>query len=129
MRKPLVAGAMAAAPVTSVALATSVALITGLALVTATSIDADAASRSDSGRNAVYGHHGSARGSRAGVRARGPLNIHDSRLAGHGSHGGTSAQSDPGLLGPGITFGTGDYGCSPTDKAHIGGFCGDYVPY
>ncbi len=59
----------------------------------------------------------------------------------HGGHGrryvkGYAGQGDsergPNFVGLGISgVGIGvdnDYGCSPTDKAYIGGFCGDYVP-
>ena len=45
---------------------------------------------------------------------------------GNGAHG-------PSFIGFGVSgvhVGVDNgYGCSPTDKAYIGGFCGDYVPY
>ena len=48
----------------------------------------------------------------------------------YGGHG--DGDRGPGFIGLGISgVGIGvdnDYGCSPTDKAYIGGFCGDYVP-
>ena len=62
----------------------------------------------------------------------------------HGAHGGHGrryvrdygghgdGEHGPSFIGLGISgVGIGvdnDYGCSPTDKAYIGGFCGDYVP-
>jgi hypothetical protein len=61
----------------------------------------------------------------------------------HGAHGGPGRRtvrgySEPlnGDRRPGFSLGISgvgigvdnDYGCSPSDKAYIGGFCGDYVP-
>jgi hypothetical protein len=108
MRKQLLAGAMA------------------VALATIMTTGAMAASQNDKSHNGK-GH--SVRGSHAGI---------------HGAHGGPGRRAvgaygrngdgdrGPDFIGLGISgVGIGvdnDYGCSPTDKAYIGGFCGDYVP-
>jgi hypothetical protein len=47
---------------------------------------------------------------------------------GHGDGGRGPSFISLGISGVGIGVDN-DYGCSPTDKAYIGGFCGDYVPY
>jgi hypothetical protein len=112
MRKQLLAGAMAVA----------------VAAMMTTSAMAYDHGRGSHGGGFHAGGSG-LRGSHAGVRGA------------HGRHGqryvrGYSGQGDggrgPDFIGLGISgVGIGvdnDYGCSPTDKAYIGGFCGDYVP-
>ena len=104
MRKPLLAAAMAAA------------------LATMMTPGAMASSQNGSG-------HG-VRGNHAGIH--GARGWHGRRyVRGYGGHG--DGGRGPGFISLGISgVGIGvdnDYGCSPTDKAYIGGFCGDYVPY
>jgi hypothetical protein len=100
MRKQLLAGAMAVA----------------LAAMMTTS--AMALSQNAKGHG-VRGHH-------AGIHGgHGRRYVRD-----HGGHG--DGGRGPDFIGLGISgVGIGvdnDYGCSPTDKAYIGGYCGDYVP-
>jgi hypothetical protein len=109
MRKQLIAGAMA------------------LALATMMTSGAMAASQNDKSQN-DRGH--SVRGKHAAIHgARDPRTVRDHtvreyREPGNGDRGpGFSL----GISGVGIGVDN-DYGCSPTDKAYIGGFCGDYVP-
>jgi hypothetical protein len=68
----------------------------------------------------------SVRGYHAGIHGgHGRRTVRD-----YGGHGG--GEHGPNFISLGISgVGIGvdnDYGCSPTDKAYIGGFCGDYVP-
>jgi hypothetical protein len=101
MRKPLRASALAAA------------------LVTMMSTGAMALSQNGKGHS-VRGNHAGIHGGHGRRYVRG--------YAGHGD-----SERGPNFIGLGISgVGIGvdnDYGCSPTDKAYIGGFCGDYVPY
>ena len=110
MRKQLFAGAMA------VALAAMLA-------------PAAMALSQNSNRQNSNGH--AVRGGHAGIH--GAHGRHGGRyVRDYGEHGDRGR--GPNFIGLGISgmgFGldTGEYGCSPTDKAYIGGFCGDYVPY
>jgi hypothetical protein len=106
MRKQLLAGAMALA----------------LAAMT-TPTGAMAASQTD---KAHANKAPSVRGKHADIHGRpAPRTVRDYGGQRDRDHG-------PGFIGLGISgVGIGvdnDYGCSPTDKAYIGGFCGDYVP-
>ena len=102
MRKQLLAGAMA------------------LTLATMMAPEAMAQSQKDKGHN-VRGKHAAIHGTHA---ARGPRTVRDYREPPNSDRGpGFSL----GISGVGIGVDN-DYGCSPTDKAYIGGFCGDYVP-
>ena len=107
MRKQLLAGAIA------------------LALATMMTSGAMAASQNDKSQNdkghGVRGKHAAIHGAHA---PRGPRAVRDYREPGNGERGpGFSL----GISGVGIGVDN-DYGCSPTDKAYIGGYCGDYVP-
>jgi hypothetical protein len=104
MRKQLLAGAMA--------LAFATMMISG----------AMAASQNDKSQNdkshSVRGKHAAIHGGPGRRTVRGysePLN------------GDRGPGFSLGISGVGIGVDN-DYGCSPTDKAYIGGFCGDYVP-
>ena len=106
MRKQLLAGAMA------VALA---AMLTPAAVALSQNSNGHGVRGSHAGIHGAHGRHG-------GHYVRGYGGYRDS---GRG----------PNFIGLGISgavgigLDTGQYGCSPTDKAYIGGFCGDYVPY
>jgi hypothetical protein len=102
MRKQLLAGAMA------------------VALATIMTTGAMALSQSGKGHSA-RGNHAGIHGGHGRRYVRG--------YAGHGDSERGPNFIGLGLSGVGVGLGTGDYGCSPTDKAYIGGFCGDYVPY
>jgi hypothetical protein len=71
----------------------------------------------------VRGNHAGIHGAHGG---NGRRYVRDYGQHGNGAHG-------PSFIGFGVSgvhVGVDDgYGCSPTDKAYIGGFCGDYVPY
>jgi hypothetical protein len=108
MRKQLLAGAMA------LALA---AMMTSGALAASQNVKI----QNDKGHS-VRGKHAAVHGSRGG---QGRPTVRD--------YGGRrDSDRGPDFIGLGISgVGIGvdnDYGCSPTDKAYIGGFCGDYVP-
>jgi hypothetical protein len=106
MRKQLHAGAMA--------------LALALALAAMMTSGAMAQSQKDKGHG-VRSHHANVHGAHA---ARGPRTVRGYREPVNGERGpGFSL----GISGVGIGVDN-DYGCSPTDKAYIGGFCGDYVP-
>jgi hypothetical protein len=113
MRKQLLAGAMAAALATT--------MTTGAM---------------------AYGH---GHGSHSGGFHAGSSGLRSNHAGIHGAHGrhgwryvrGYGGQGDgghgpyyvdPGPTGVRIGVGTG-YGCSPTDKTYIGGFCGDFAPF
>ena len=103
MKKSLLAGAMA------------------VALATVMTTGAMAVSQNDKGHG-VRGKHASIHGANGGP----------GRRTVRGSVGYGDDARGPDFIGLGISgVGIGvdnDYGCSPTDKAYIGGFCGDYVP-
>jgi hypothetical protein len=103
MRKQLLAGAMT------------------LALATMMTSGAMAASQNDKGHS-VRGKHAAIHGAHGGPGRRTVRNYGGQR----------DGERGPGFIGLGISgVGIGvdnDYGCSPTDKTYIGGFCGDYVP-
>jgi hypothetical protein len=118
MKKPLLVGVMA------------------VALATMMTTGAMASNHGSGGRGSPHGggFHASGsgfRGSHAGIH--GAHGGHGRRyVRGYAGHG--DSERGPnfiglGISGVGVGLGTGDYGCSPTDKAYIGGFCGDYVPY
>jgi hypothetical protein len=117
MRKQLLAGAMA------------------VALATMMTTSAMASNHGSGGRGSHGGgFHASGsgfRGSHAGIHG-----AHGRRggryVRGYGGYGDSGRGPNfigLGISGVGIGLDTGEYGCSPTDKAYIGGFCGDYVPY
>jgi len=105
MTKSLLAGAMAAALAT---------MMTTGAMAFSHNGNGHGVRGSHMGIHSAHGGHG-----RRYVRG----------YAGHGDSERGPNFIGVGLSGVGIGLGTGDYGCSPTDKAYIGGFCGDYVPY
>jgi hypothetical protein len=107
MRKQLLAGAMA------------------LALATMMASGAMAASQRDKAHS-VRGKHAAIHGAHA---ARSPRTVRDHTVRDYREP--VNSERGPGFsLGiSGVGIGVdNDYGCSPTDKAYIGGFCGDYVP-
>ena len=70
------------------------------------------------------------RGNHAGIHNahRGHSRRYVRDYGGHGDSERGPSFISLGISGVGIGVDN-DYGCSPTDKAYIGGFCGDYVPY
>jgi hypothetical protein len=95
--------------------------VTAAALATIMTTGAMASSKSGKGHG-IRGSHMGIHGAHGG---HGRRYVRD-----YGGHG--DGERGPNFISLGISgVGIGvdnDYGCSPTDKAYIGGFCGDYVP-
>jgi hypothetical protein len=95
--------------------------VTAAALATMMTTGAMAFSKNGKGHG-VRGSHTGIHGAHGG---HGRRYVRD-----YGRHG--DSERGPNFISLGISgVGIGvdnDYGCSPTDKAYIGGFCGDYVP-
>jgi hypothetical protein len=104
MRKSLLAGAMA------------------VALATLMTTGAMALSQNGKGHS-VRGNHAGIHGAHGGHGRRYVRGYGGQGDGGHGPY-----YVDPGPTGVRIGVGTG-YGCSPTDKTYIGGFCGDFAPF